>query len=351
MTPYLGRVLVVDDTRINRTLLMTHLREAGHTAECANDGAEALRMLRQEAFDVVFLDLVMPNMSGYDVLAQLQSDPELRHLPVIVVSSIEDTDSVVHCIGMGATDYLFKPFNPVLVNARLSASLARKRLYDLQEQHTRQIELEQQKTESILFNILPRAVAERLKRGEREIVEHYPDASVLFADLVGFTTLAATCAPTQLLFTLNTIFSAFDELVTQSGLEKVKTIGDEYMVVGGVPAERADHAAAVTRLGLDMLDALERLNTSLARPMQLRVGIHSGSLVAGVLGSHKFAFDLWGDTVNTAHRLQTSGEPGHLIISEATLARLEGAAFAVTSRGLTPLKGREPLETFLVAAA
>jgi len=347
MTVTRGRVLVVDDARINRTLLETHITGAGHDVVTAADGAAALELLGKEPFDVVFLDLLMPNLSGFEVLSVMQQDPRLKHLPVIVVSAVEDTGAVARCIEMGALDYIEKPFNPVLLQARLEAALSQKRLRDAEERHLAELRREQRRTEEVLFNILPRTIAERLKRGEREVVQSVPSATVLFADLVGFTSFASRSDPREVLLTLNTIFSAFDALLERSPAEKVKTIGDEYMIAHGVVTADEDHAIVVTRVALEMLDELELLNGSLPEPMRLRIGIHSGPLIAGVIGTRKLAFDVWGDTVNAAHRIQSSGEINQVVVSAATEHLLRGV-FRTKSRGSTPLRGRPALETFVI---
>jgi adenylate cyclase len=347
MTATRGRILVVDDARINRTLLETHITEAGHDVVTAADGAQALELLARDSFDVVFLDLLMPGVSGFDVLFAMKKDDRLEHVPVIVVSAVEDTGSIARCIEMGALDYIEKPFNPVLLQARLLAALAQKRLRNAEERHLAELRREQRRTEDVLFNVLPRAVAERLKRGEREVVQSVDSATVLFADLANFTAFAAESDPREVLLTLNTIFSAFDALLERSPAEKIKTIGDEYMVAHGVISPEPDHALVVARVALEMLDELARLSGSLPVPMSMRIGIHSGPLVAGVIGTRKLAFDLWGDTVNTAHRIQSTGELNQVVVSETT-QRLLGRAFRTQSRGPTPLRGRSALETFVI---
>jgi adenylate cyclase len=295
----------------------------------------------------VFLDLLMPGVTGFDVLLAMQTDPRLRHVPVIVVSAVNDTESVARCIESGALDYLEKPFNPVLLQARLEAALSQKRLRDTEERHLQDLRREQRRTDDVLFNILPRTVAERLKRGEREVAWSVPQATVLFADIVGFTAFSAENEPRDVLRTLGAIFSAFDALLERSPAEKIKTIGDEYMVAHGVVTPEDDHAVVVTRVALEMLDELELLRDSLPAPMNLRIGIHSGPVVAGVIGTRRLAFDLWGDTVNTAHRIQATGEVNQVVVSGATERLLRGA-FRMRSRGSTALRGRAALETFVV---
>ena len=179
-------------------------------------------------------------------------------------------------------------------------------------------------SERLLLNILPESVAQRLKDGETTIADGYDDATVLFADLVGFTPLAASLGPAETVGLLDRLFSAFDLLAERHGLEKIKTIGDAYMVVGGVPVAGADHPERAVAMGLDMLDAVGDLAAAVGRPLDVRIGIHTGPLVAGVIGTRKFIYDLWGDTVNIASRLESHGIPGAIQISDATWSRVRG---------------------------
>lgn len=344
-----GRILVVDDEMVNRVLLSTNLQESGYVVETAADGQQAWEMLGAQQFDVVLLDLIMPRVDGYEVLAQMRGDSVLRHIPVIVISSMDEIESVARCIEMGATDYLTKPFNPVLLHARLNASLANKRMHDMEQAYLKQIQAEQEKSERLLLNILPQPVAEQLKQGQQDIAENFPEVTVLFADLVGFTPFAARNSPAKVLRTLNVIFSAFDRLSEQRQLEKIKTVGDEYMVAGGLPVPRADHAEAVADLALDMQAEMARLNLEEAiEPLQIRIGMHSGPVIAGVIGTKKLAYDLWGDTVNTAHRMQSNGVVGGILVSDATYVRLRGE-YLFHEQGITSVKGKGDMMTYLLA--
>jgi adenylate cyclase len=206
---------------------------------------------------------------------------------------------------------------------------------------------EHQKSESLLLNILPPPVSERLKDEEKEIVDEFEAASVLFTDLVGFTAFAATVPPKRLIVILNDIFSRFDALTQVHGLEKIKTIGDAYMVAAGVPLTRDDHAQAAVALGLDMLDAVAAFNIENKLNFGIRVGVHSGPLVAGVIGTHKFTYDLWGDTVNIASRMETTGEPGAVHVSAVTADLLPGG-FTLTRRAPVQVKGRGEMQTYFV---
>ena len=202
-------------------------------------------------------------------------------------------------------------------------------------------------SERLLLNVLPGSIADRLKRGEKTIVDAFDDATVLFADLVGFTPLAARLSPKETLALLDRLFTGFDELAARHGVEKIKTIGDAYMVVGGVPERSTDHPQRIVAMGLDMLRLVAATAEVLGHQLQLRVGVHTGPLAAGIIGTHKFSYDLWGDTVNIASRLESHGVVGAIQISEATRSRINDQIDAVP-RGHIQLKGRGEIEAFLV---
>jgi class 3 adenylate cyclase/sensor domain CHASE-containing protein len=211
---------------------------------------------------------------------------------------------------------------------------------------TRALDVERAKAEKLLRNILPPSVAARLKADET-IADSFPEVSVLFADIVGFTELSAKVTPDELVKLLNEIFSLFDDLAERHRLEKIKTIGDAYMIVAGVPDPRPDHAEALAVMALDMQDALARFNAAHDTKLAIRVGINSGPVVAGVIGTKKFIYDLWGDAVNIASRMESSGLPGRVQITEATRRRLDGK-IAVEERGTITIKGKGEMRTWLL---
>ncbi|MDD2816471.1 MAG: adenylate/guanylate cyclase domain-containing protein [Thiotrichaceae bacterium] len=340
-------LLVVDDKESNRDLLSRRLDRQGFKVEVAENGQQALEMIRQRSYDLVLLDIIMPEMNGYQVLAELKNDPHLSHIPVIMISALDEIDSVVRCIEMGAEDYLQKPFNQVILKAKISASLERKRLRDREHAFIKKLQIEQDKSEKLLLNILPKPIADRLKRGERVIADSFPEVTVLFSDLVGFTQLSAGVSASQLVEKLNEIFLAFDILTELHGLEKIKTIGDAYMLVGGLPTPRLDHAEAVADMAMDMFDAIKRINSQHNSNFNIRVGIHTGPVVAGVIGKNKFNYDLWGDAVNIASRMESHGIPGSVQISEATYKRIQDK-FNCESRGLIDIKGKGQMHTYFL---
>ena len=221
-------------------------------------------------------------------------------------------------------------------------------LYTFVRERNRAFELlkeEQGRSERLLLNVLPKEIAPILKAGERTIAEYYESASVLFADIVGSTPLFAELQPAEAVDWLNETFSLFDRLVEKSGLEKIRTIGDNYMVASGVPTPRPDHAQAIADLALEMIRELGMLPGRQGRQIEFRVGINSGPLVAGVIGTTKFHYDLWGDTVNIASRMESHGVPGKVHIAEGTYRLLEDE-FECVPRGRVPIKGKGEMATW-----
>jgi adenylate cyclase len=342
-----SRVLVVDDMEANRELLSRRLGRDGHSVSIANSGHTALELLAKTDFDLILLDLMMPDMNGFEVLRRLKEDPAVQHIPVIMISALDEIDSIVRCIEAGAEDYIPKPFDPVLLGARIDASLERKRLRDREQAFTAELQAEKSKSDALLLNILPANIVERMRQGEVAIADRFPEATILFSDLVGFTSLAGRSSPGQIIKILNSLFSAFDDLAKRLRLEKIKTIGDGYMVAGGLPEERSDHAAAIADMALGMIEAMHHISTQFGETLEARIGIHSGEVVAGIIGQHRFIYDVWGDTVNTASRLESSGLPNRIQISEATY-QLIADKFHCVLRGPVEVKGKGTILTYFL---
>jgi class 3 adenylate cyclase len=337
--PLPGTVLVVDDNISNRGLLTRRLSREGHRAIAVESGLGALRLLEGEEVDLILLDVMMPDLDGFQVLQRLKADERFREIPVIMISGLHETESVIQCIETGAEDYLPKPFNSVLLRARINASLERKRWHDRERRYIARIEAEKEKSESLLRNILPGQIIGRLNKGEAVIADRVDEATVLFCDLVGFTRIASRMTALDLIHRLNSIFSEFDALTHALGVEKIKTIGDAYMAVAGLPEVRRDHAETAAELALGMLAALERVNATSPTRFRVRIGMHTGTVVAGIIGTHKFIYDVWGDTVNIASRLETGSAPGRIQVSEETRAKL-AHRYEFERRGVVKLRGR-----------
>jgi class 3 adenylate cyclase len=279
----------------------------------------------------------------------MKLDSALRDVPVIVISAQDELESVVRGIELGAEDYLPKSFDSVLLRARIGACLEKKRLRDQEQQYLREIQLEREKSERLLLNVLPASVAERLKRGE-DVADYFEEVSILFADIEGFTCLSAGKAPDALVRLLNAIFSMFDELAEKHCLEKIKSIGDAYMVASGLPTPRADHLEALADMALDMLAAMKTLRQREAHQLKLRIGINTGPVVAGIIGIKKFSYDLWGDTINVASRMESAGIAGKIQVTEDVYRRLK-QKYSFQKRGLVDIKGKGQMLVYFLEAA
>ncbi|MEW6157269.1 MAG: adenylate/guanylate cyclase domain-containing protein [Verrucomicrobiota bacterium] len=351
-----GSLLVVEDNEANRVLLTRRLTRQGYTVTEAENGRRALELLREQTFDLVLLDIMMPEVDGYEVLEKLKASEAMRHIPVIMISALDDLKSLVRCIQRGADDYLTKPFDPVLLGARIGACLEKKRLRD-QEQvylqqlqiYLKQIQTEQEKSERLLLNVLPKPIADRLKEGESTIVDTFANVTVLFADLVGFTSMSVHISPNEMVHLLDEVFSAFDLLAARHNLEKIKTIGDAYMAVAGLPNPRPDHAESAAELALDMQKQIEQFNGDYGTNFCMRIGIHSGPVVAGIIGRNKFIYDLWGDTVNTSSRMESHGLPGCIQVTETTFEMLR-EKYVFRKRGGVEIKGKGTMTTYFLEA-
>jgi adenylate cyclase len=342
-----SRILIVDDTEATRELLARRLgREGHHVVEVAN-GRAALDRVAREIFDLILLDMMMPDLNGYEVLAQLKADVRFRHIPVIVISALDEIDSVVRCIESGAEDYLSKPFNPVLLRARIGASLEKVRLRESEQAAVAELRAEKEKTEALLLNILPRSIIPRMHRGETPIADRFHDVTILFSDIVGFTGMSMRRSASDVVALLNAIVSAIDRLALEYGIEKIKTIGDAYMAVAGLPEPRDDHPQAIARLALAMRKAVGEISHQYDEDLKIRIGFHSGNVVAGVIGTHKFAYDVWGDTVNTASAMESRGIANEIQVSHESFMRLS-EHFVFERRGTIELKGNQQIETYLL---
>jgi class 3 adenylate cyclase len=214
----------------------------------------------------------------------------------------------------------------------------------------RLLQAEQERSERLLLNVLPAPIAARLKQGEEVIADEFPEVTVLFADLVDFTQRSQQTTPERIVQVLDDLFSAFDRLAERHGLEKIKTIGDAYMVVGGLPQPRPDHAQAVANMALALREEVVRHRDAAGQPLAVRIGIDSGPVVAGVIGRRKFSYDLWGDTVNVASRMESGGVPGCIQVTDRTYRRLRGDGFRFQRRGPVQVKGKGELDTWFLVA-
>lgn len=334
------QVLLVDDNPTNLQVLYEALEEQGYELLIAQSGEEALEIAEAALPALILLDINMPGWDGFETCRRLKANEKTKECVIIFLSARDSVHDKVEGLRLGAVDYISKPFQFEEVVARVNTQLELKRARE-------ELRIMHQKADSLLLNILPRSIAERLKEDERNLVEHFPEATIFFCDLVGFTPLAAQTEPAEVVGFLNRVFTAMDALVEKHDLEKIKTIGDAYMVGGGVPDPLPDHARVVADFALELTEAIPAIREGETLPLHLRIGIHSGPVVAGVIGDKKFAYDLWGDTVNTASRMESNGESDRIHISADTRVLL-GEGYEVESRGEMEIKGKGAMETWFL---
>jgi guanylate cyclase len=257
-------------------------------------------------------------------------DPALSAGAPDIPAGVVVTYFVLNILGVSATAYVLLQY---FVRAR--------------ERALAELGVERAKSERLLLNVLPESVASRLKESDEVIAEGYPSATVLFADIVGFTTLSQELAPADTVALLDRVFARWDQLAARHGVEKIKTIGDAYMIAGGIPTPREDHAEAVADVALEMRTELERSAAESGLTLEVRIGVDTGPVVAGVIGRSKFSYDLWGDTVNTASRMEHHGVPGAIQVTERANERL-GDRYDLRRRGTVEVKGKGPMTTYLL---
>ena len=285
--PEAGSILLVDDKPTNLKVLSESLRHEEWVILVAPDGESALEQIALSTPDLILFDIRMPGIDGFETCQRLKNNPDTASIPIIFMTALSDTFDKVRGFQAGAVDYITKPFQKDEVMARvklhfrlhqLAQQLQQKnRLLEIEIQERQEVEeslrLEQQKSERLLLNILPQEIVNHLKQFQGSLAERFDESTVLFADIVDFTTMAAEMRPLELVNMLNQIFSAFDRLAEKYGLEKIKTIGDAYMVVGGLPVSRPDHAQAIAEMALEMQQVIQTFSRSDGHPLQLRIGI------------------------------------------------------------------------------
>ena len=248
-------------------------------------------------------------------------------------------------IELGKLAKVFNSMTRRLKDSLDALQLANEELETRVELRTAELRQEKERSEELLLNVLPASIVDRLKESNESPAEHFEEATILFADIVGFTSISARMEPLELVAGLNQIFSAFDQLTEKYDLEKIKTIGDAYMVVGGLPVSRPDHAEAIANMALDMQAYMEDMGNVLGESLQIRIGINTGSVIAGVIGIKKFIYDLWGDAVNVASRMESHGKPGYIQVTTVTYLKLKDK-YLLEERGTIEVKGRGEMITY-----
>ena len=337
-----GRILIADDNRVNQLLLARGLQKQGHSVAFAENGRAALDLLGREQFDLVLLDVLMPELDGFGVLDELKADPHLRDVPVVMTSALDELDSVVKCVEMGAEDYLTKPVNPVLLNARINASLEKKRLRDQQR--------------ALISKFAAKEVADDLLTSGFSLGGKHAEASALFCDIRSFTSIAEAIDPADTIELLNDYYTLMMDAIGGEGGIVSQLIGDGLMAIFGAPVPRPDHRERAVLAACQMIELIQLFNEEQAVrekvQIQIGIGIASGTVIAGYTGSEQRAtYTCVGDTVNIAARLESQTKELHrpILIDENTRAGLDDR-IAIEPQGAVRLKGKaQPIEVYAVS--
>jgi adenylate cyclase len=367
--PVSASILVVEDNMVHRATLTKLLGRQGHRVTTAENGRRGLDLIRSEQFDVVLLDIVMPEMDGFQVLKDIKSDPGLRHIPVVVITALDDIESAVQCIEMGAEDYLTKPFDSVVLRARINSGLSKKRLHDLEQRHLEQVthlnrqlesRVEEQMAELVrtgkLKRFLPRQVAEGLMTGR---LGHTQDlerrkVTILFSDMVGFTDLSDSLDPEELSEVLDEYLREMSAVLVAHGGTLDNYIGDGVMAVFGAPerVEERDQAWSAIQAAIAMRSRARELATrirdrGIPANLQIRVGVNAGHCTVGVFGSDVLrAYKVVGFAVNVAARLQTEAQPGAILCGYRTYAHVKDRVKAEAREPLSVKGAARPVEAW-----
>ena len=334
MSDGLGHVLVVDDNRLNRLKLARGLEQQGYAVNTAENGREALEMLRSTSFELLLLDIMMPEMDGFQVLEEMKSDPGLRDIPVIVISALEEMDSVVKCIEMGAEDHMPKPFDPTLLNARIGASLEKKRLRDEVVEQLNFIR-------DIFGKYVPESIAKQIVAGKGILEPTQTTATILYTDIESFTSIAESIPPKQVVQMLNEYFPAVIEPITRHGGVVNQFQGDAMLVTFNIPIQDSQHADHAVNAALEIQELLKG-TTFAGVALRTRIGINTGEVIAGNVGAgDRINYTVHGDAVNLAARLeQLNKQHGTLVlISESTVALLNGV-YPIEPLGEVEIRGK-----------
>jgi class 3 adenylate cyclase/DNA-binding response OmpR family regulator len=391
-------IVIAEDSRFQGRVLKAALESAGYSVHWGANGSEALALIREHRPVLVVSDVEMPEMDGHELCRILKADAGLRHIPVLMLTALAATSDILDGLREGAAAYVTKPYDPPHVIDRIEHLLrhlsapdtpgeplpleyrgetmqldvSRRQLLNLllstyenilrqntklEEMHSQLTVASQrlgeslQKTQDLLYRVFPRQIADELANAGQSQPRHFDAVTVLFTDFVGFTRVAETMAPQQLIDGLEEYFRRFDALTATCHMEKLKTIGDAYVAAGGVPTANTTHALDAALLSLAIRECVKETSLELAGSgmpsFAIRIGLHTGPLVAGVIGEQRFTYDLWGDTVNTASRMESGGEAGRINISDATF-RLVEPFFECSPRGSIAVKNRTAVEMYFL---
>ncbi|MDM8522700.1 adenylate/guanylate cyclase domain-containing protein [Desulfococcaceae bacterium HSG8] len=374
MTEKKHRVLVVDDEP-NNLKLMKNILQDQYQMAFATNGEMAMNVVGEIRPSIILLDIMMPEINGYEVCRQLKANPDLRDIPVIFITAKGGVEDEAKGFELGAVDYITKPVSPSLVKARvrthLSLRLIREALVSEQEklreknqlleeqkfkiaeanikllEQNEVIEQEKQQSEKLLLNTLPAKIVQELKQFGKTEPESFENVTICFSDFSGFTKMSSSIEPRVLINELNDIFTVFDDIIVNHNCERIKTIGDAYLYVCGMPERNPDHAENIVRSAVEIIRYLENRNMSSEIQWKTRIGVHTGKVVGGIVGVRKYIYDVFGDAINTASRMESNSEPMHINISETTYSLVKDK-FSFVERKPAEVKGKGRMKMYFV---
>jgi len=326
-------LLIVDDSAENLQVLHALLKDY-YRIKVAKNGAKAIEIAHElEKPDLILLDIMMPEMDGYAVCEALRKDSVTRQIPIIFLTALNEVQDETKGFQVGGSDFIVKPFNPDIVKARIKTHI------DLQ--------FERRRSDDLLRVLLPDKVIDDLKQFNEHKPEIKQDVSILFCDFVGFTKITSQLDPEFLIGELSEIFGAFDEICTKNGCARIKTIGDAYMAASGLFERTPHHAQGLVQTGKEFIDLLNERNKTSQQAWHCRIGIHSGEVIAGIIGKTRFIYDVMGDDVNIAARVESAGQTMKVTFTQATKDKLGEHANTV-ALGKVNLKGKGEMDLFML---
>ena len=326
------KILIADDDPVSQSILSDLVKNQGYEVLLASNGTDAWNILKSDPqLHVAFIDWMMPGLDGPQLCAKIKAEITDRYVYAIMITAKDQKDDLIQGMEAGADEFISKPVHEGELISRLRAG---ERMLNYETR----LRKEMQRSEELLMNIMPPRIAERLKAGEQYIADFFPNATILFLDIVGFTDWCLRMDAMAMVEQLNSLFAVFDVEINKLGLEKIKSVGDAYLVAGGVPNPQPDHAHAMAKLALAIQSRIAEMNKHRLQPWCIRTGITSGPVVAGVIGQKRFIYDVWGDTVNNANRLENAAGANEILLSESTQKLISGA-FDCEPMGAIELKG------------
>lgn len=342
-----GALLVVDDNELNRELLAKRLALEGFTVSSAGSGEEALERLRSQPFDLILLDVVMPGLSGIEVLGEMKQDSELCDVPVIMISALDEVEAAVECIEAGAADYVTKPFEPVLLRARVAAALRTRDLALASRQNQDELTVREELMDRMLAGRFPESVARRVRSGETEFAERYDDVSVLCVQFLGLSVQATAGDALVGLQQLRAVRTWIRNIAFECGLETLIFRDLEALIAAGIPAEKSGDPATAAALALRILEEAATLKSETGGALRLRLGMHKGPVTAGIAGEESMSFEVWGETVEVARALASAGAANAIHVSAAVETELR-EQYAFENRGVADLGDHGQLRAYFL---